>query len=400
MARHNTRLTSWRLPLERRTTLALLSLAAAYFAVGTTSLLVVAISAPLADDLTVSPAAVANLLTIFALTFAIAAPLAQVLLGQMQRRRLLMAGLALMSTATGLAALVEGYWQLFALRVAAGAGAALVGPMASAIGAGLVRQEQQGRALALVFSGMMLATVLGVPLAAWLGGWLGWRWVFLIVGAAGIAATVGVATLVHDRSHGAPVTLPGLLGVLTTRRTGMSVATTLLQMAAQFATYALIVPFVLERMGGTQAWAVAILFAFGVGGLVGNVVAGAMADRLGADRTIWISFAGLAVVFTALIAAPAYAWIALAIAIAWAVTGTMFQAPQQKRLVGLSPEARGLLLACNASALYVGMAAGSFLAGAAYESLGIAVLPAISLALIGAAALAFGQSRTKPTPSA
>jgi DHA1 family inner membrane transport protein len=378
--------------LDRKITLALLSLAAAYFVVGTTSLLVVAISAPLATDLQVSPAAVANLLTIFALTFAVAAPLAQVLLGQLPRRRLLMAGLAVLSGATALAALVDGYWQLFALRIAAGAGAALVGPMASAIGAGLVRPEQQGRALALVFSGMMLATVLGVPLAAWLGGWLGWRWVFLLVGTVGIAATVAVAALVHDRSHGAAVTLPGLLNVLTTRRTGMSVATTLLQMAAQFATYALIVPFVLERMGGTDAWAVAILFAFGVGGLLGNVVAGSMADRLGADRTIWTSFAGLAVVFALLLAAPAHAWIALALAIAWAVTGTMFQAPQQKRLVGLSPEARGLLLACNASALYIGMAAGAFIAGVAYESLGIAVLPAISLALMGVAALAFRQS--------
>jgi len=246
---------------------------------------------------------------------------------------------------------------------------------------------------------MMLATVLGVPLAAWLGGWLGWRWVFLIVGAAGIAATVGVATLVHDRSHGAPVTLPGLLGVLTTRRTGMSVATTMLQMAAQFATYALIVPFVMERMGGTQAWAVAILFAFGVGGLVGNVVAGSMADRLGADRTIWTSFVGLAAVFAVLLVAPADAPVGLGIAIDWAIVGTMFQAPQQKRLVGLSPDARGLLLACNASALYVGMAAGSFLAGVAYESLGIAVLPAISLGLIGAAALAFQRARVDPHPS-
>ena len=381
--------------MNRKTTLALLSLAAAYFAMGTTSLLVVAVSAPLAHDLQVSPAAVANLLTIFALTFAVAAPLAQVLFGQLQRRLLLMAGLAVLSVATGLAAFVDGYWQLFALRVAAGAGAALVGPMASAIGAGLVRQEQQGRALALVFSGMMLATVLGVPLAAWLGGWLGWRWVFLIFGAAGLAATVSVAAMVHDRSHGAAVTLPGLLRVLTTRSTGMSVAATLLQMAAQFATYALIVPFVIERMGGTQAWAVAILFAFGVGGLVGNVVAGSMADRLGPDRTIWTSFAGLAVVFALLLAAPPYAWIALALAIPWAVTGTMFQAPQQKRLVGLSPDARGLLLACNASALYVGMAAGSFLAGVAYESLGIAVLPAISLGLMGAAALAFRRSRAE-----
>jgi len=379
--------------LERNTILALLSLAGAYFTVGTASLLVVALSAPLSEDLRVSPAAVANLLTVFALTFAVTAPLAQVLLGRLQRRILLMIGLGVLGAATALGALAEDYRQLFGLRIAAGAGAALVGPMASAIGAGLVRQEQQGRALALVFGGMMLATVMGVPLAAWLGERLGWESVFLIVGATGLAAAVAVALLVHDRSQGAPVTLAGLARILTARRTGLSVATTLVQMAAQFSTYALIVPFAMERMGGSPQWVVAILFAFGAGGLVGNVVAGSMADRMGADRTIGISFAGLALAFGSLLIAPAYPWIALAIAILWAVMGTMFQAPQHKRLVGLNPDARGLLLACNASALYIGMAAGSFLAGAAYESFGIGVLPAVSLVLTMAGAWVFGVAR-------
>lgn len=381
------------LPLERNTILALLSLASAYFTVGTASLLVVALAAPLSEDLRVSPAAVANLLTVFALTFAVTAPLAQILLGQLQRRVLLVIGLSVLGAATALGALAEDYRQLFDLRIAAGAGAALVGPMASAIGAGLVRQEQQGRALALVFGGMMLATVLGVPLAAWLGERLGWEWVFLIVGATGLAAAVAVALLVHDRSRGSPVTLAGLARILTTRRAGLSVATTLVQMAAQFSTYALIVPFTVERMGGTPQWVVVILFAFGAAGLAGNVVAGSMADRIGAERTIGISFAGLALAFGSLLIAPAHPWMALAIAILWAVMGTMFQAPQHKRLVDLNPEARGLLLACNASALYIGMATGSFLAGAAYESFGIGVLPAVSLVLTMAAAWVFALAR-------
>ncbi len=379
--------------MDRKTTLALLSLAAAYFTVGTASLLVVAVAAPLAAELRVSPSAVANLLSVFALTFAVSAPLAQVLLGHFQRRHLLLVGLATLSAATGLSAIANGYWPLFALRVAAGMGAALVGPMASAIGAGLVREAQQGRALALVFTGMMLATVLGVPLAAWLSGWLGWQAVFLIVGLTGAAATVAVAALVRDRGRGAPVTFPGLWRVLTTRRSGMSVATTLLQMAAQFATYALIVAFIVERMGGSQAWAVVVLFAFGVGGLAGNVLAGFMADRLGADRTIATSFSGLALVFALLLVAPAEPAVALAIAIAWAVAGTLFQAPQQKRLIGIDPEARGLLLACNASALYIGMALGSFLAAVVYKWMGIAALPAVSLALSVAGALVFGMAR-------
>jgi MFS transporter, DHA1 family, inner membrane transport protein len=379
--------------LNRTTVLALLSLSAAYFTVGTASLLVVALSAPLAGHLRVSPAAVANLLTVFALTFAVSAPLAQVLLGHLPRRALLIGGLCVLSAATALAAVVDDYWLVFAARLAAGAGAAVVGPMCSAIAAGLVRPEQHGRALALVFSGMTLATVLGVPLSAWLGGWAGWKAVFLLVSGVGLLTTLAVWRLVHDRSRGARVTLPALLRVVTSRRSGMSVATTMLQMAAQFATYALVVAFLLERMGGTHEWVVAVLFAFGIGGVAGNLLAGSLADRLGADRTVWLSLVGLAAVFALLLIAPAQPALALVLAVVWAVTGILFQAPQQKRLIAIDPESRSLLLASNASALYLGMSVGAFLAGLAYHLYGASVLPALSLVLIGAAAWTFSQSR-------
>jgi DHA1 family inner membrane transport protein len=382
--------------LDRRTVLALISLSAAYFVVGTASLLVVALSAPLAGHLHVSHAAVANLLTVFALTFAVSAPAAQVLFGHLPRRALLMGGLGILSASTALAALVDDYWLVFGTRLAAGAGAAVIGPMCSAIAAGLARPEQQGRALALVFSGMTLATVLGVPLAAWLGALVGWKAVFLLVAAVGLLAALGVWRLVHDRSRGVRVTLPALMHVATSRRSGMSVATTMLQMAAQFATYALIVAFLLERMGATQAWVVAVLFAFGIGGVAGNLLAGSMADRLGADRTVHLSLLGLAAVFVLLLVAPASPVLALILAVAWAITGILFQAPQHKRLVEIDPEARSLLLASNASALYLGMSLGAFLAGLAYHFSGPSWLPALSLLLVGAAGWTFRQSRGTP----
>jgi DHA1 family inner membrane transport protein len=379
--------------MDRRVNPALLALAAAYFTLGVGSLAVIALVQPMAADLGTSVAAIANLLTAFALAFALSAPLAQVLLGGLRRRTLLLGGLLSMSASAALGAVLDDYWAVFATRVAMGVGAAVVGPTCSAIGAGLVRPEQQGRALALVFSGMTLATVIGVPLCAWLGGWLGWRAVFLLVGAVALAAAVAVSALVHDRSHGARVNLVALVQVLTRRRSGLAVATTLLQMASQFATYALITPFLADRLGASAGWTVAALFVFGVGGIVGNLLAGALADRIGAERTVGWSLAGLGASYALLIVVPASIWLAVPLIVAWAVAGILFQAPQQKRLVQIDPARRGLLLASNASALYLGMSAGSFLAGSTHQAWGAAALPGVSLLLLAVAAWSFMQSR-------
>ena len=251
---------------DRKTFAALLSLSAAYFTLGTGSLAVIALVPSMAADLSTSPAAIANLLTAFALTFALAAPLSQVLLGHLPRRTLLLGGLVVMSTASIAGAFAWSYGVLTVTRVVMGLGAAAVGPMALAVAAGLTPPEQQGRALAVTFSGMMLATVLGIPLSAWLGELVGWRAVLLVIGVVGLGAAVSVFRLVHDTNAGGRVSLGTLLAVLARRRPGLSVATSLLQMAAQFATYALLLPYLTDRAGVAASWGAVAFFMFGIGG--------------------------------------------------------------------------------------------------------------------------------------
>lgn len=381
---------------NRRTELALLSLSAAYFTLGVGSLAVIGLVQPMSRELAASPAAIANLLTAYALAFAVWAPASQILLGHLPRRGLLLAGLLIMSASSALGAMAQSYWLVLATRIAMGAGAAMVGPMASAIGAGLVRPEQQGRALAVVFSGMALATVLGVPATAWLGGWVGWRAVFLLVAAVALAVALCAAVLVRDRSGGAQVGLRAFARVVLAPRAGLAVLTTLAQMAAQFATYALIAPFLIERIGASPAWVAPALLVFGIGGILGNLLAGRLADRIGADRTLAASFWSLAVVFVALAAVPAAIALALPLLLLWAVAGILFQVPQQKRLVEIDPANRGLLLASNASALYLGMSAGSFLAGVVHRSLGAGALPLCSLGLLAGGWAIFEASRRAP----
>jgi DHA1 family inner membrane transport protein len=267
--------------------------------------------------------------------------------------------------------------------------------MSSAIGAGLVPPERQGRALSIVFGGMTLAVVLAVPLSAWLGGLFGWRAVLGVLAVLGFVAIVGVGVKVQDRNRGAPVNLRALFGVVIHRRAGFSIATTLLQMAAQFATYALITPYLSDQVGVGPGAMATVLLCYGVGGIVGNLLAGGLTDRLGADRTVLMSLAIMAATFAALLSAPMPIAVALPILALWAVAGTLFQAPQQKRLVDIDPARRGLLLASNASALYLGMSLGAFLAGVVHHAAGSAALPLASLGLILLAGFAFALSRER-----
>jgi DHA1 family inner membrane transport protein len=370
-------------------------LAFAYFILGTGSLAVVGLVQSMAQTLNVSPAAVANLVTVFALALAVTAPVAQVVLGRLPRRTLLLAGLAIMSVAAAAGALASSYWLLLASRVAAGVGAALVGPMASAIGAGLVPPERQGRALAIVFGGMTLAVVLAVPLSAWLAALIGWRAVLGILAVLGVAAMMAVAVCVQDRNRGAPVDLHALLRVVIQRRAGLSVSTTLLMMGAQFATYALITPYLTDEAGIGAGAMVGVLLCYGVGGIVGSILSGGFTDRLGADRTVSMSLAVLAATFAALAVLPLSVPVLLPLLVIWAVAGTLFQAPQQKRLVDIDPSRRSLLLATNASALYLGMSLGAFLAGVVHRATGPGALPIASLGLMLLAGATFVLSKDK-----
>lgn len=373
--------------------LGLLTLSAAYFTHGTVSLAVIGLLAPMAQAFAVSKADIAALVSVFAITFAVAAPLMQVLFGGLPRRSLLLLGLVLLAAGALGTALAPSFGWAIAARVVTAFGAAAVAPTASALGAGMVPAADQARALATVFTGMMIATVVGVPLAAWVGTLLSWQAVFIALAGLTLAIAAVAARAITDRSPGTPVAVGSLVQVVRQPATGWGVAVTLLQMAAQFATYALIAVMLTERFGAPAAWISAALLLFGVGGIAGNALAGRLGDALGTERLLQLSLGGLLLTFLALAVAPPWPVLAIVLLVAWAVVAMLFQAPQQKRLIGLVPPWRGLVLAMNASALYLGMSLGTVVGGLAYEAGGASSLALASAAFVALAGVAQALSQ-------
>ncbi|MDW6061874.1 MFS transporter [Streptomyces sp. FXJ1.4098] len=193
--------------------LRLLLLALGTFAVGTDSMVMAGILGLISRDLDVSVPTAGQMVTVFALAYALLAPVLATLTARWPRRQLLLTALTVFTAANALSALAPTYPLLLATRVLAAAGAALYTPTANAVATSLVPPERRGRALATVLGGMTVATALGVPLGTWIGR-TDWRLTMWLVVALGAAALAGQALLLRE--------LPGTPGAPWARAAGGS----------------------------------------------------------------------------------------------------------------------------------------------------------------------------------
>ncbi|KPC52050.1 MFS transporter [Amantichitinum ursilacus] len=349
-------------PTSARTA-ALYTLTAAYFTMGTNTMAAIGGLPAIAQGLHSTPAQIAPLTAVFALTFAIAAPLIQMLFGHLPRRRLLMTGLLLAMLGALASALARDVPTLMATRVLTALGAAAIGPVASAIGTTLVAREHHGRALATVFMGMTIASVVSLPLTTWLAAHVGWRVMFMCVAALNVSTALAVLLLVRDGGLGSRLPLPDLARLLLQPGIASGVAVVMFEMGGFFISYTLIVPLLHEHFGMAPGLLEIALVTFGVAGILGNFFARAAADRWAADKALTLALSALAIIYLTGYVLPPFAASAFAMLVAWAVANDLFMPSQQRRLVELAPDARAMVLALNASALYLGMSGGSALSG-------------------------------------
>lgn len=345
---------------------ATLVLALGTFAVGTDAFVVAGFLPAMADSLNVSEGAAGQSATVFAIAYAVLAPVLATAAARVPRRALLVAALVVLALANLGSALAPSYPVLMATRVLAAVGAAAFTPNAGAVASALVSPAQRARALAVVVGGLTVATALGVPLGNAAGRVLDWRVTLGLVAALCAVCAVGVR-LVMPALPGAPhLALRRRLAAL--RRPGVVTVLPLsvLGLTASYGLYAYTVP-VLRALGvgvSAETW---LLFLYGVGAVIGNLVAGAAGDRHGPVPVLAVGYVALAVtlgVFTWATASGAH-WpvLAGALMLGWGMS-TWFQTPlQQLRLINAAPEETAVVVGLNASALYAGIALGTALCG-------------------------------------
>ncbi|WP_205718688.1 MFS transporter [Actinomadura sp. WMMA1423] len=341
-------------------------LALGTFAVGTDAYVVAGFLPAMARTLQVSEAAAGQSATVFAITYAVLSPVLATVLAPVPRRALLVGALAVLAAANLGSALAPGFGVLIATRVLAAAGAAAFTPNAGAVASALVAPERRARALSVVIGGLTMATALSVPLGNLADKALDWRAVLGLVAALCAVAAAAVLAVMPALPGAPRIALRRRLGALRTPGVVAILPLTVGGIAAGYGLYAFAVP-ILRAVGagpGQEAW---LLFLYGSGAVLGNLVAGAKVDRHGPIGVQTVGFACLTVTLAtfAWAAGAGVHWLPLTALLmaAWGAT-TWFQTPaQQVRLINAAPQETAVVIGLNAAALYAGIALGTALGG-------------------------------------
>jgi DHA1 family inner membrane transport protein len=362
--------------------------------IGTGAFVISGILAPISMSLGVSIATSGQAMTAYALSTAVLAPLALVLTGSWPRRRALAFGMAVFAAGNALCALAPGFTVLLTGRVLMGVGAMFT-PIAAGIAVALVEPARRGRALSLVFLGISLSYVIGLPMGAWLGFRFGWQWP---VGMVAVVALLsfGALLLLLPRDIAAPGASFKGLGELLARGPVMwTLSLTLLYFTAIFVVFAYIGPVLqaLQPMSGTRMSVTLALF--GVSGVVGTLVGGWANDRFGARRTLLVQLGVLGAMMALLPLTRGHYEAMVLTLLVWGTAGFGMMAPQQSRLAVLSPAQAPVLLSLNTSMLYFGTALGAAIGGVAAAQVEFARLAwvGVPFAIAGLATLWMGAGR-------
>lgn len=381
--------------IPRSAVMALRSLSLAYFVQATGALSVVGSLAAIASEWQLSDAQTALLITVFGITFAIAAPLLQVAFGHLPRRRQVLIGLAIFSSAALLFALAPDYRALLASRVAMGLGAALIGPVLGALAAELVAPKQQGSAIAMVLLGLSMAGLVGMPLSAWLAQVWGARVLFLAVGAAGLLTALLIRLKVPAQAGGQPISLKTLARVLADPVLLPAYLVVFFIATGVYATYAFIAPIIRDVFHGGANTVSAGMAVLGVAGVLGNLFVVRAARRYSANAMLVAGMLLLALDLVLLLLTPPTLALLFGVLLLWAFATDIVWPSQQRRIVELSADLRGVALAVTASFVFAGIAAGSALAGLLYAHYDYRanLLGSLSLLVLAAACLQLSARR-------
>ncbi|MGO4307673.1 MFS transporter [Cupriavidus sp. RAF12] len=360
----------------------LLILALGMFAMGTDNFVVAGILPGVAASLHTSVSLAGLMVTCYALTYAVAAPVMAAVAGNLPRKLLLVSALGIFVVGNAFTALATDLHWVLVSRAVAGFGAALFSPTALGVASALAAPEKRGRALAAVTAGLTGATALGSPIGTFIGGFGGWRSTLWFVTALGIVAMIGVWTMLPSVPLPASVRLRERLAPVRDMRIALTLLTSLFAFGGFLMVYTY-AGVVLEPVtGGDERILAGMFLLWGVAATAGNLLSGRLVDRFKSRNIInamlWIAIINFcALPWTA--AHPFSAAIALAI---WGVCGWGLIVPQQHRLVQLSPHVAPLLLALNNTATYIGLACSGVLGGVVLRSIGAQYLSLVAAALI------------------
>lgn len=375
------------------------ALSACNFVIGVGAFGIIGLVEPLGADMSLSTVQTGQLLTVYAIAYAVLSPLLVAYSGQVGRRRIMTAGFALFAVAALVSALAPNITTLNAARIVAAAGAGIFTPLSAAVAANLTPENQRAKVLAAVFFGFTMSQVAGVPASSWIAYTFGWRWAFGMVFALTLPCIWLIWTRVPVGLRFQPVGMRDLRDVIGDGRLMLAIGFTATFIGSQYVLFTYIAPLLSATMGFGRDGIALVLMISGFGAVAGNIMGGYLSDRLG-----WrITLTGLCIAQMCLMPAfsllPVGQAMLFGLVFLWAMGSWSFMAAQQTRLINLAGHRAPVVLALNAAAIYVGAAIGSGVGAAMILGYGILSL-GIGAGIGAAIALAHLTLSARFTPLA
>ncbi|MEP9366317.1 MFS transporter [Xanthobacter sp. VNH20] len=368
--------------------LALYALTAGAFGIGVTEFVIMGLLLDVSADLGVTLSSAGLLISGYALGVVVGAPVLTVLTARWPRKAVLLGLMGVFTLGNAACALAPDYATLMAARVLTAFAHATFFGVGSVVATGLVAPNKKASAIAIMFTGLTVANILGVPFGTWLGQHFGWRSTFWAVTLVGVIALAVIALLVpNTKGEEAPSSLKHDLAVLTRAPLLLGLATTVLSWVGVFAAFTYIAPMLTRITGFSEGAVSPILLVFGGGLVVGNLLGGRLADwRL--VPTVFATLLALSVVLVLLTFAlhsqiAAVAFVGLLGAVAFATV-----APLQMWVLEKAQGAgQSLASSFNIAAFNLGNAIGAWLGGLVIDhGPGLGAIPWIA-ALVPLAAM-------------
>ena len=387
--------------------IALLALTLSAFAIGTTEFVIVGLLPTIAADLGVNLPSAGLLVSLYALGVAVGAPVLTTLTGKIPRKTLLLSLMVLFTLGNLLAWKSPGYETLVVARILTGLAHGVFFSIGSTIATSLVPKDKAASAIAIMFTGLTVALVTGVPLGTFIGQHFGWRETFLAVSALGLVAFIGSLLYVPSTiAHSKPASLLQQVQVLAQPRLLLVYAMTAVGYGGSFIAFTYLAP-ILQQVSGFSAGAVGVvMLVYGVSVAFGNIWGGKLADKRGPVRALKLIFLLLAFVLLLLTFTAPHPVLVVITVLLWGavafgnVAGLQVYVVQQAE--HFTPRAVDVASGLNIAAFNLGIAGGAWGGGLIVEHLGLVhtgwIGALVVLGAFGLTALSGRMDRLNPVP--